>query len=67
MLRFGPIQDAGDAVQVEMDHPLGRHEPAPSDIALVAGQFFPEELPAHRRVYAVGADQHVTRDLRAVG
>ena len=62
-----PHPDAGDAAKVEMGHPLGRHEPAPSDIARVAGQFLPEELPAHRRVYAVGADQHVARDLRAVG
>ena len=50
-----------------MRHPLGRHEPAPGDIARVARQFLPEQLPAHRRVDAIGADQHVSRDLRAVG
>src|SRR5262249_52451392 len=62
-----PHPDAGDAAEVELGQPLGRHESAPGDISRVARQFLPEELPAHRRVDAVGADQHVARGLHAIG
>ena len=50
-----------------MSHPLGRDKPTPGDIAGVAGQFLPEELPAHRRMDPVGADQYVAGHLCAVG
>ena len=42
-----PHPDAGDAAEVEMGHLLGQHKHAPGDIARIAGQFFPKELPAH--------------------
>ena len=59
--------DAGDLGDIEMRDPLGRHQPAPGDVAGVARQLLAEHLPAHRRVDAVGADEDVAGRGAAVG
>jgi hypothetical protein len=50
-----------------MRHPLGRHQPAPGDIAGVARQFLAEQVSAHGGVDAIGRDQHVAGNFSAVG
>ena len=67
MLRFGPIQTPVTLANIEMRDPLGRHQPAPGDIAGVARQLLAEHLSAHRRMDAIGADQDVAGRGAAVG
>ena len=59
--------DAGDLGHIEMRDALGRHQPAPGDIAGVARQLLAEHLSAHRRMDAVGADEDVAGRGAAVG
>ena len=62
-----PHPDAGDLGHIEMRDALGRHQPAPGDVAGVARQLLAEHLPAHRRMDAVGADENVAGRGAAIG
>ena len=63
----GSHPDAGDPAEIEMGEPLRRDEPAPGDIAGVAGQLLPEQLPSHRRMDPVRANEDIAGRMRAVG
>ena len=52
--------------EAEIGNTLDRDQPAIGDTAGKARLLFAEQRGAHRRMNAVGADQHIGLDVRAV-
>src|SRR5205814_1356634 len=63
----GSHPDAGHPPEIEMGKPLRREEPAPGDVAGVAGQLPPEQLRSHRRMDSIRTDEDIAGSSGAIG
>jgi hypothetical protein len=65
-VRAGPDPGLAAELEVEIEEALDRHQPAIGDAAGKSWRLFAEQVGAHCRMDAVGADQDVGRDALAV-